>query len=57
MILITIVPIYLRYKPRRDNSCTDTPIVYPKPTDNNSADTPAIITNQIITLICLQSTD
>ena len=27
-----------------DNDCTNTPTVYPKPTDNNSADTPAITT-------------
>ena len=26
------------------NDCTDTPIVYPKPTDNDSADMPAIMT-------------
>ena len=27
-----------------DDDCTNMPIVYPKPTDNNSADTPTIIT-------------
>ena len=26
------------------NNCADTPTVYPEPTDNDSADTPAITT-------------
>ena len=43
-ILITVVPICLRHEPQKDNSCADTPTVYPELTDNDSADTPTIMT-------------